>query len=75
MSEQALLARVVAALAAADVPFMLTGSLVSSLQGVPRASHDVDLVIDALPADAQRIAESLTAPDLYVDSRTVADST
>ncbi len=74
MSEQALLARVVAALAAADVPYMVTGSLVSSLQGVPRASHDVDLVIDARSADAQRIAESLAAPDLYVDPRTVADA-
>jgi len=38
---------------------MLTGSLVSSLQGVPRASHAVDLVIDALPRDAQRIVKSL----------------
>jgi len=74
VSEQALLARVVAALTVADVPYMVAGYLVSSLQGVPRASHDVDLVIDALPEDAQRIAESLAAPDLYVDARAVADA-
>ena len=74
MSQQALLARVVGALTDAGVPYMLTGSLVSSLQGLPRASHDVDLVIDALPEDAQRIAESLAAPDLYVDAEAVADA-
>lgn len=53
---------------------MLTGSLVSSIQGVPRASHDVDLVIDALPEHAQLIAGSLAAPDLYVDAHAVADA-
>lgn len=74
MSQQTLLARVVRALESVGVPYMLTGSLVSSLQGVPRASHDVDLVIDALPEDAQRIAESLAAPDLYVDARAVAEA-
>lgn len=74
MSEQALLARLVRGLEAAGIPYMLTGSLVSSLQGVPRASHDVDLVIDALPTDAQRIAESFASPDLYVDAHAVAEA-
>ena len=74
MSEQALLARIVTALEGAGIPFMLTGSLASSLQGVPRASHHVDLVIDALPEDAQRVAESLSAPDLHVDAHAVAEA-
>jgi hypothetical protein len=74
VSEQALLARLVRGIEAAGIPYMLTGSLVSSLQGVPRASHDVDLVIDALPKDALRIAESLSAPDLYIDVQAVAEA-
>lgn len=74
MSEQALLARVVGALAGVGVSYMLTGSLVSSIQGVPRASHDVDLVIAALPEDAGRIIESLAAPHLYIDESAVADA-
>jgi hypothetical protein len=39
---------------------MLTGSLASSLQGVPRASHDVDLVID--PDDDEAGAAAGRAP-------------
>ncbi len=74
MSQQALLERVVAALDQAGVAYMLTGSLVSSLQGEPRATHDVDLVIDVRPGDAPRLVEALTAPDLYVDERAVDDA-
>ena len=37
------------------MPYMLTGSLVSSLQGEPRATHDVDLVVDVRPADVARL--------------------
>jgi predicted nucleotidyltransferase len=51
MSQQALLRRVVRALDGAGVPHMLTGSLASSLQGEPRATHDIDLVIDAAGAE------------------------
>lgn len=29
----------------AGVPYMVTGSLVSSLQGEPRATHDIDLIV------------------------------
>ena len=45
MPQQALLKRIVEALDGAGSPYMLTGSLASSLQGEPRASHDIDLVI------------------------------
>ena len=74
MSQQALLTRIVAALDAAGVPYMLTGSVVSSLQGVPRASHDVDLVIDVGADDAARLAEALSAPDLYLDRAALTDA-
>ena len=40
MSQQELLRRVVKELEELDVEYMLTGSLVSSLQGEPRATHD-----------------------------------
>jgi hypothetical protein len=74
VSQQALLARIVHALDGAGVPYMLTGSLASSLQGVPRASHDVDLVIDALPVHARLIVAALAEPRLYVDEQAVADA-
>jgi len=37
--------RIVAALDAADVPYMLTGSFASSLHGTPRTTQDIDVVI------------------------------
>jgi hypothetical protein len=42
------------ALAALQVPFMLSGSLASNFYGVPRATQDADLVLDLskVPVDA-----------------------
>ncbi len=74
MSEQALLTRIVGALDRAGVPYMLTGSIVSSAQGVPRASHDVDIVISVTAADAAGLVSALAAPDLYLDERAVAEA-
>jgi len=45
MPQQELLRRVVEVLQRAGVPYMVTGSLVSSLQGEPRATHDIDLIV------------------------------
>jgi hypothetical protein len=67
VSQQALLKRIVRALDGAGVPYMLTGSLVSSLQGEPRATHDIDLVIDISPTDVARVTEALSAPEVYFD--------
>jgi len=75
MSQQALLKRIVEALDGAGIPYMLTGSLVSSLQGEPRATHDIDLVIDISPADVARVTEALSAPEVYLDEHAVGDAT
>lgn len=75
MSQQALLKRIVRALDGAGIPYMLTGSLASSLQGEPRATHDIDLVIDISPADVARVTEALSAPEAYLDEDAVGDAT
>lgn len=74
MSQQALLTRIVEALDSAGIPYMLTGSLVSSLQGEPRATHDIDLVVSIGPADVPRVVEALAAPDVYLDEHAVAEA-
>ena len=74
MSQQALLKRIVGALDGAGVCYMLTGSLASSLQGEPRATHDIDLVIDISPADVARVTEALSAPEVYLDEDAVGDA-
>jgi len=40
-----LLRRVTAALEMAETPYMLTGSIVSSMYGTPRSTNDIDIVI------------------------------
>jgi hypothetical protein len=72
MSQQALLKRVAEVLGTASISYMLTGSLVSSLQGEPRATHDIDLVIEVGDLDVPRLLKALTAPDLYLDGAAVA---
>jgi hypothetical protein len=74
VSQQALLERVVAALEGAEIPYMLTGSLVSSLQGEPRATHDIDLVVDVRGDDARRLVGALDAPDLYLDGQAALEA-
>jgi hypothetical protein len=75
MSQQALLKRIVEALDEAGVPYMLTGSLASSLQGEPRATHDIDLVVDVSAADVGRVTRALSGPHIYLDERAVEDAT
>lgn len=59
---------------AAGVEYMLSGSLASSLQGEPRATHDIDLVVDIRAADVSRIVAALSGPTVYLDEDAVADA-
>lgn len=74
MSQQALLTRIVEVLDRAGIPYMLTGSLASSLQGAPRATHDIDLVVDVSVEHASRLAAELATLDVYVDDLAVGDA-
>lgn len=49
-----LLGRITSALDANDIPYMLTGSLASSMYGIPRATNDIDIVIS--PSRAQLLS-------------------
>jgi hypothetical protein len=74
MSQPELLKRVVAALDAAQVPYMATGSIVSSLQGEPRATHDIDLVVSITLTGAAALARAFPPPDYYLDEQSVGDA-
>lgn len=67
MSQADLLIDVIGALESEDVDYMLTGSLVSSLQGEPRATHDIDLVIEVDPHAVEVLARVFAAPRFYLD--------
>jgi hypothetical protein len=68
------LGTIVRALNEAEVPFMLTGSLAAAFYGTPRATQDIDLVIEARPEKLKRLVENLEAAGLYVDSGAAAEA-
>jgi hypothetical protein len=71
MSVVDVFARVRAALEAAGVPHMLTGSFASSFHGAPRATQDIDIVI--APSREQLLALIAQFPaDMYYVSRDAA---
>ena len=67
MTFEQLVADVVARLDAAGIPHMLTGSIASSWYGEPRATQDLDVVIDPSPASLDRLVDGLQADGWYVD--------
>jgi hypothetical protein len=67
----ALIAR---ALSDANIPFMLTGSLAAAFYGAPRATQDVDFVIESRPDDLRRFVNTLGAEGLYVDLESALDA-
>ena len=66
MKGGALLGRVVATLSAAEVPFMLTGSVAAAYHGAPRATVDIDVAIVLRAADVPALLAGL-GPEFYVD--------
>ena len=62
-----LLASVVDCLERAGVPYMVTGSIASSYHGEPRATRDLDIVIDPDPATLATLVDLLVADGFYVD--------
>jgi len=68
VSLAALLAGTIAQLELAGVPYMITGSVASSYHGEPRATRDLDIVIDPDAAGITRLVDELVASGLYVDA-------
>lgn len=57
MSQIGLLTEAVRALESTGIRYLLSGSLASSLQGEPRATHDIDLVVEV----DSRLVDALSA--------------
>lgn len=69
-----LLAAVITRLDAAGVPYMVTGSVASSYHGEPRATRDVDIVIDPTVDGLTRFVDAMIAADFYVDRHVARDA-
>jgi hypothetical protein len=57
-----------------NIPFMLTGSWVSSMQGEPRASHDIDLVVQLDRSHVERLVSSFPAPKYYLSKTAIQEA-
>lgn len=67
MSLIAFLGKVVEVLDEAGVKYMLTGSLAAAYYAVPRATQDIDVVIDAQKDGLDRLLDGLLAAGWYLD--------
>lgn len=72
MSQSELLRNVVAILDGLGIDYMLTGSMASSLQGAPRLTHDIDLVIALSEDVGERLFAAFDPASFYL-SRTAID--
>ena len=53
---------------------MITGSLAAAYYGPPRATQDVDVVVETSPEALDRVAELLRARGLYVSAEAARDA-
>ncbi len=62
-----LLADAVGRLDRARIPYMVTGSVASTYHGEPRATLDLDIVIDPVPATLDALVAGFSADGCYID--------
>jgi hypothetical protein len=67
MNVAAVFEKLRAALEAAQVPYFVTGSLVSSTHGVPRSTNDIDILIAPTPDQLSVLMDALSPPEYYSD--------
>ncbi len=59
--------RIATALDQAGIGYMLSGSFASAHYGAPRSTQDIDLVIEATPAQLRAFVEALSGNEYYAD--------
>ena len=74
MSQQELLIKVVSELDNLNVPYFVTGSIASTIQGEPRATHDIDLVVHITASQVSELSNIFTVPKYYLDEEAALDA-
>jgi hypothetical protein len=74
MSQQELLKRIVQILGDLNIEYMVTGSLTSSLQGEPRSTHDIDVVVDLAEEAAGRLRGAFPPSEFYLSSEAIQEA-
>ncbi len=65
MSQEELLAQVAAILDAAEIPYVVTGSVVTALYGEPRFTQDADIIVVGSPGLGAKLAAAFPSPRYY----------
>ena len=70
MEQQELLLRTVEILENLKIPYMVTGSFAVNFYGIPRTTHDIDLVVQIRFSDADRLVQQFPS-DFYSDAQMI----
>lgn len=68
------LRHVVEALEAADIAYMVTGSIAGSYHGIPRSTQDIDLVVEGTEDQLARFLSGLARRDFYVSPEAMREA-
>lgn len=74
MLQPKLLKHLVKVLDESHIAYMVTGSLVSSLQGEPRSTHDIDIVVQIPPVSIPSLIQAFPLPDYYLSESSIKDA-
>ena len=71
MSQSELLIYILDLLTRLDIPYMVTGSVVSSIQGDPRSTHDVDIVVLLEKSTIRPLSEAIPRDPFYLNENSM----
>jgi hypothetical protein len=74
VAQQDLLTYTIRILDGAGIDYMVTGSIVSSLQGEPRSTHDVDVIVAIQSQHVGAILNAFARPRFYVDEGAIREA-
>jgi hypothetical protein len=74
MSQQQLLEKVLPLLDSLGIDYMITGSIASSIQGEPRSTHDIDLVVVLPPEAVGPLVAAFPAPHFLLQEEAVREA-
>jgi hypothetical protein len=74
MLQPKLLNHLLTVLNESHIDYMVTGSIVSSLQGEPRATHDVDIVVNIKNSVIPELIKAFPPPQYYLDADSIKEA-
>ena len=74
LQPERLMRKAIQTLEDAGIEYMVTGSVASSLQGEPRSTHDIDLVVALQRSAIQKLIDAFPPPDFYASEAIILDT-